>query len=75
MSFFLDAPNETQIKSRITRDVNERGYTLEEALKLFHTIQPDYKRFVEPTKDFADIVYHVDIDYIMTPIHIAKRFR
>jgi len=75
LSFFLDAPNETQIKSRITRDVIERGYTLEEAIALFHAVQPDYKRFIEPTKAFADIVVHVSIDYIMTVAHIADRFR
>ena len=39
LTFFLDAPDETQIKSRITRDVNERGYTLEQALALFEAIK------------------------------------
>ena len=75
LSFFLDAPNETQIKSRITRDVIERGYTLDEAIALFHAVQPDYKRFVEPTKAFADIIFHVSIDYIMTVTHIKDNFR
>lgn len=74
-SFFLDAPDETQIKSRITRDVKERGYTLEEALKLFHAVQPDYRRFVEPTKAFADIICHVSPEYVMTVTHCAERFR
>ncbi len=75
LSFFLDAPNETQMKSRITRDVRERGYTLEEAIALFHAVQPDYKRFIEPTKAFADVVVHVSIDYVMTVTHITERFR
>lgn len=75
ISFFLDASDETQIKSRITRDVAERGYTLDEALELFKATKPDYQRFIEPTKEFADIVLGVNIDYIMTPTHIATRFR
>jgi phosphoribulokinase len=74
-SFFLDAPDETQIKSRITRDVKERGYTLEEALALFTAVQPDYKRFVEPTKAFADVVCHVSTDYVMTITNLSDRVR
>ena len=42
LGFFLDASDETQIKSRINRDVNERGYSLEEALALYKAVQPDY---------------------------------
>lgn len=75
LSFFLDASDETQIKSRITRDVKERGYTLEEAIALFKAVQPDYQRYIEPTKSFADIIFAVDTNYIMTPTHIAGRFR
>lgn len=75
ISIFLDAPDETQMKSRINRDVKERGYTQEDALKLFQAILPDYQRFVEPTKKFADIVCHVNVEYIMTPTHIAEHLR
>lgn len=75
LSLFLDASDETQIKSRITRDVAERGYTLEEALDLFKAIKPDYQRFVEPTKKFADIVLSINTHYIMTPTHVDSRFR
>jgi len=67
ISFFLDALEETQIKSRIQRDVNERGYTLDEALQLFAAIKPDYERFIKPTKEHANIVFQVDTNYIMHP--------
>lgn len=75
LSFFLDATDETQIKSRITRDVKERGYTREQALALFEAIKPDYGRYIEPTKEFADIVFKVDVNYVMTPTHINEKFR
>ncbi len=75
VSFFLDAPDETQIKSRITRDVKERGYTLEQALALFKAVQPDYKLFVEPTKLVSDIIVQVSPEYVMTLTHLAERFR
>jgi len=75
LSFFLDASDETQIKSRINRDVQERGYTLEEAIALFKAVQPDYQRYVEPTKASADIICSVDINYVMLPMHIAEHYR
>jgi phosphoribulokinase len=74
ISFFLDALEETQIKSRIERDVNKRGYTHEEALTLFKSVQPDYARFIEPTKKSASVVFKVGTDYIMHPIHIDEMF-
>ncbi|MDP4012502.1 MAG: hypothetical protein Q8R00_02755 [Candidatus Nanoarchaeia archaeon] len=67
LSFFLDASEKVQIKSKVERDVKERGYTLEKALELFANIQPQYKEFIEPTKEFANVICGVDINYIMTP--------
>lgn len=75
LSFFLDAEDETQIKSRIQRDVKERGYSLEEALALFHALKPDYERFIAPTKDRASVIVRVSPDYIMHPLHIDPKFK
>jgi phosphoribulokinase len=75
LSFFLDATKETQIKSRLERDVRTRGYTREEALALLETIRPDYERFIEPTKRLASVVMNVRPDYVMHPVHIDSRFK
>jgi uridine kinase len=75
ISFFLDALEETQIKSRIERDVKKRGYTLEEALALFHNVKPDYERFIAPTKNSASVIFQVGPDYIMHPIQIHPKFK
>ncbi|MFH0870449.1 MAG: hypothetical protein V1866_05330 [archaeon] len=75
ISFFLDALEETQIQSRIERDVKTRGYTREQALILFKTVQPDYLRFIEPTKESASVIFQVGIDYIMRPIHILEKLK
>ncbi len=75
LSFFLDAQEETQIKSRIERDVKKRGYTIEEALALFYTLKPEYERFIAPTKNAASIIFNVEPDYIMHPIHINPKFK
>ena len=68
ISFFLDALETTQIQSRIKRDVEERGYTLEQALTLFDALRPDYKKFIEPTKEYASMIFSVGIDYVMHPL-------
>ena len=75
ISFFMDAMEETQIKSRIERDVKTRGYTYEEAMILFETLKPSYKRFIEPTKKFASVIVRVSPDYVMHPLHISKKLK
>jgi phosphoribulokinase len=73
-SFFLEATEKTQIKSRIMRDVNERGYTKREAILLYKNLKPEYKRFIEPTKAKASVIFKVTPDYVMHPIHIDARY-
>lgn len=65
ISFFLDAKEETQIKSRIERDVKKRGYSYQEAIDLFKKTRPDYYKYIEPTKNKASIIFDVNIKYIM----------
>ena len=66
-SVFLDALEETQIKSRIKRDVEYRGYTLDEALSLYKNLKPYYAKYIDPTKNKATILGEVGTDYV---IHI-----
>lgn len=75
ISFFLDAQEETQIKSRIERDVKQRGYTLEEALTLYESVKPDYQRHIAPTRGFASVIFEVGPDYVMHPVHIDPMLR
>jgi len=75
LSFFLDALEETQIKSRIERDVHIRGYSVEEALILFESLKPLYQAFIEPTKKYASAVFEVDTEYVMHPTHIDEKLR
>lgn len=75
IGIFLDAPAETQIKSRIERDVNERGYSREEAMALFNRIQPDHQRFVMPSMQRADLVFRVSLEYVLTETFRSDRTR
>lgn len=72
-SIFLDACDETQIKSRIERDVKRRGYTLNEALALYRNLQPDYKKYVAPTRRHASVVFEVTPDYVMRVVYIDRK--
>ncbi|MBN2142521.1 hypothetical protein JW711_04275 [Candidatus Woesearchaeota archaeon] len=75
MAFFLDAMEETQIRSRVERDVNVRGYTLEQALMLYENLKPEYNRYIAPTKKFASVVVLVSPDYVMHPISVKSVFK
>ena len=75
LSFYLDAPETTQIQSRIKRDVDTRGYTLKEALTLIESVRPDYKKFIEPTREYATVVFDVGLDYVMHLVRIKKQIK
>ena len=54
---YLDASSDTRLLRRIRRDIKERGRTLEQTLEQYEmTIRPMHHEYVEPTKEFADIV-------------------
>lgn len=74
ISFFLDAREETQIQSRVKRDVEKRGYSIDEAIVLYESVKPDYKKFIEPTKKLATVIFIVGTDYIMHPIYKDPKF-
>ena len=57
IKIFLDTSSDTRLLRRIRRDIKERGRTLEQTLEQYEsTIRPMHHEFVEPTKEFADIV-------------------
>jgi len=64
VSVFFDADEETQKQSRVMRDHGERGYTLEEALKLHEDLKPLYAKYIEPTMQRASLVGRVTPDYV-----------
>lgn len=57
VSFFIDLPDDIRLLRRIRRDLEERGRTLDFITEQYlNTVRPMYKRFVEPTRDYADHV-------------------
>lgn len=56
-SIYVDTPLDICLMRRIKRDVNERGRTLDSVIEQYHkTVRPMYLQFIEPTKQYADII-------------------
>ncbi len=54
---FVDCESDLRLSRVIRRDVIERGRNTEESLKKYEaTVRPSHIQFIEPTKQFADII-------------------
>ena len=54
---FIDTPDETRLKRRIARDMDERGRTEESVRKQFEaSVLPMHKKFVEPFRDSTQLI-------------------
>lgn len=74
-SIFMDTPLDICLARRIERDVRERKRTLESVLAQYHlTVRPMFKQFIEPSKQYADVIIprggknRIAIDIIKTRI-------
>lgn len=57
IKIFVDTDADVRIIRRITRDINDRGRTLESVINQYlSTVKPAHEQFIEPTKKFADII-------------------
>lgn len=57
IKIFVDTDADVRIIRRITRDINERGRTLDSVIDQYlTTVKPAHEQFIEPTKKYADII-------------------
>jgi uridine kinase len=57
LAVYVEAPDDERLMRRITRDIVERGATLESAVAWYrHDVKPNFHRFTEPTKWRADLI-------------------
>ena len=57
VKLFIDAPADIRILRRIKRDVAKRGRTVESVINQYlTTVRPMHELFVEPSKQYADII-------------------
>jgi len=80
IKIFVDTDADVRIIRRITRDINERGRTLESVIEQYlTTVKPAHDQFVEPTKKYADIIIpeggynKVAIDIMKTKVMAIMR--
>ncbi|MGB5499214.1 MAG: uridine kinase [Maribacter sp.] len=57
IKIYVHADSDERLIRRLKRDVNERGWNLDETLKKYQTIlKPMHDQFIEPSKEYADII-------------------
>lgn len=57
IKIFVHADSDERLIRRLKRDIAERGRSLKEILYRYkNTLKPMHEQFIEPTKEFADII-------------------
>lgn len=57
IKIFVHADSDERLIRRLRRDISERGRDLEEVLNRYQvTLKPMHEQFIEPTKEYADII-------------------
>lgn len=75
IKIFVDTDADVRFIRRLTRDINERGRTIDSVINQYMSVvRPMHLRFIEPTKRYADIIVpeggenHVAIDLLVTKV-------
>ncbi len=67
LSIFIDSSLKTQLKTRFSRDIKERGYSAKKALETFiYSNVKEFRKYGLPTKEFVDIVLFCDSNYTLS---------
>ncbi|OHD63416.1 MAG: uridine kinase, partial [Spirochaetes bacterium GWF2_52_7] len=57
LKLYVDTPDDIRFIRRLNRDMTERGRTVESVVRQYlEVVRPGHFSFIEPTKEFADIV-------------------
>ncbi len=57
IKIYVHADSDERLIRRLKRDISERGRDLEEVLNRYKTtLKPMHQQFIEPTKEYADII-------------------
>ena len=72
-AIFIDAHWKTQLNTRLTRDIEQRGYTLEKAIATFlHSNLREFPTYGGLSKNECDIHIHCDDDYTLVIDAVAE---
>jgi phosphoribulokinase len=56
---YLDISDEVKINWKIQRDMAERGHRYEDVIAAINARRPDFSAYIEPQKEFADVVIQI----------------
>ena len=57
IKIFVHADTDERLIRRVRRDISERGRDIDEVLNRYQsTLKPMHQQFIEPTKNFADLI-------------------
>jgi uridine kinase len=57
IKIFVHADSDERLMRRLKRDIKDRGRDLDEVLNRYKTtLKPMHQQFIEPTKEYADII-------------------
>ncbi len=76
IKIYVHADSDERLIRRIKRDISERGRSIDEVLNRYQTtLKPMHQQFIEPTKEYADIIIPnnrrntVAIDIVKAIVH------
>jgi uridine kinase len=76
IKLFVEADDDLRFIRRLTRDIAERGRSMESVIKQYlSTVKPMHYAFIKPTKRYADVIipndknHDVAVDLIITKIN------
>lgn len=56
---YLDISDEVKVNWKIQRDMAERGHTYDDVIAAINARRPDFTAYIEPQKEFADVVIQI----------------
>jgi uridine kinase len=63
LKIYLNVESDIRFIRRLHRDVRERGRTMESVIRQYYdTVRPMHHEFLEPTRQYADIVVGEETD-------------
>lgn len=76
LSIYVDTDADVRVLRRLSRDVKERGRTIESVIDQYlTTVKPCHYKYIEPTKDDCDIVFINNDNNGLDEIQIEKVMR
>lgn len=74
MAVYIDTPENVRLERRIQRDTQNRGRTVAGCQKQFFTsVKPMHDEFIEPSREYADIVYPGTGSFMPLILECTKR--